>query len=208
MKVLSLCVVVVMTLVGMASAQNLFTGAIDANFEVVGTNGKLTVVDAPFEAMDFVTGSPDAPSYWIDNTAGTATKDNYSLLWYEKPDTSVSTYWYKSFLPNSQYRMSAMIKGTGGAKAKIRVISTSGGTGIYNGPQVTPGAEWQPYSFIFTTSTNAATLASGRFDLMFTIPAGGQLWYDTLSLELVPEPITITLLGLGGLLISRKRRAA
>jgi hypothetical protein len=99
-------------------------------------------------------------------------------------------------------------------------------TGFYNGPTLTdiqdPSFTWADYAtsgsaaainyadekvldFVFETGSAWAAQYTGLIDgVTITLTTGETVTYD---LEVIPEPVTLTLLGLGGLAVFRRKRA-
>lgn len=70
---------------------------------------------------------------------------------------------------------------------------------------------WAQYDGIsYTVGAGDAAIGKQimvRFGQVGGVPAGGGAWVDSASLEAVPEPATLAVLGLGTLLAVRRRRA-
>jgi hypothetical protein len=75
----------------------------------------------------------------------------------------------------------------------------------------TPGAAGivagQQFTFTLTIDAAAATDGSDDFDIWTTVPLDNSFPVDDLlTVNIVPEPMTIALLGLGGLFLLRRRK--
>ena len=73
--------------------------------------------------------------------------------------------------------------------------------GLYN--TITVGDDWTQINFEAWTAPEGATLAF--FCLGARVSESGSILYDDVSMTLVPEPVTLSLLGLGALMLRRRK---
>jgi len=101
-----------------------------------------------------------------------------------------------------EYTITGYVNNISGSSAafgywKVQVGNTVLGTGELNGT-------WQPFSFNYTADSTNPTLYLGYVD---NESAGGTtsgVLYDAVTVEAVPEPISLVLLGLGSVMLRRR----
>lgn len=103
--------------------------------------------------------------------------------------------------PNTQYTLSFWVMGIDTTQTYARVVTNNDSipfADVVNPPD----NDWAWYSNTFTTGANPGTLGQVQFFTFGT--ADGRLFIDTVSV--VPEPVTMSLLGLGGVAMLLRRR--
>lgn len=104
------------------------------------------------------------------------------------------------------------LNGPGGVNfCEFFSINDAGGVtggGILGGAPLFAGADWTFFSF----TTNAAADVSGGVTIQFTASTGAfdgstsEFFLDDVMVTVVPAPTSVALLGLGGLVATRRRR--
>jgi len=127
------------------------------------------------------------------------------------------TYYYQvlsaTLAANATYTLMANVgdraaySGPGNPSVRLGTGSTVGANLLTPDTSYTPAAPdggWTTWTITYTTGAAPAGLGNPlRIDLRATSKAG---WFDNLSLDFVPEPASLALLGVAGLLVLRRRK--
>lgn len=91
--------------------------------------------------------------------------------------------------------------GSGSSNVQSRLGFGGFDSGIANGSSLSD------MNGIYTTTLSHADFVVGTYDLEVVFPNGGISDLGTVTLNVVPEPSSLALLGLGGLALMRRRRS-
>jgi hypothetical protein len=107
--------------------------------------------------------------------------------------------------PGTTYKLDFVYNSTGWLGAGINLKYMDSGWGYINYEWISllsssseGSGTWTPFSYTFTTPAG-----TGLTEVKFTMGGWGNLYVD--NVNVVPEPATLVLLGLGGLTLLRKR---
>jgi hypothetical protein len=135
--------------------------------------------------------------------------------WVQNYNTNWVGYTLPTMEPGEFMQVSLDAKGSEAASMKFALQDTDGSAATQSLSLTT---EWQTLTIRVDEMTDYSTMIAdfnGGFLTFGTginqgwgFDAGNEYWVDNVMLEVVPEPATMALLGLGGLAVLRRRRKA
>ena len=135
---------------------------------------------------------------------------NYQVDVTNTGDTTIGTFWY-GWVPGVDYLPSLPTVTSTPAGWFGNVEATSGYSIEWyrnSGNYIQPG---QTFTFKFSSHDSPAVLGSGYTQTSYVYigsPLGDQGYSFTLPAVVVPEPASLAVLGMGGVLLMRRRRPA
>jgi len=148
---------------------------------------------------------PEGETYYTPAHEGEQCMD----MWASGGDTSVTQDVTHTILADTTYTLTAWLYQPWWDSSNSSFtleIGWDGWTGSVSSGSTafTAGDNWTEFNFDLDTAVTTDAVGATEINARVTVADGGDLFLDGVSL--VPEPATMLLLGLGGMLIRRRRK--